>query len=195
MPEGLSYWTQLIGHSYLADQLHVTIFNTVVDHLDIVPSTFVTNPLAAWVAITLGSNALEDVLDVRPSFLVTTRHQRRSISSTLLTSGHSGTYESNALGGQVFRTAVGVREVRVTTINNDIASLDVWEKGLNEVVYRLACHDKEHHPTRLLELADKLLDGVGAFDGLACQSPQLALSFCLPRSSWGNSPLASFARK
>lgn len=46
----------------LANQLHVTVLNTVVDHLDVVASTLVTDPLAAGLAVRLGGNGLEDVL-------------------------------------------------------------------------------------------------------------------------------------
>ena len=48
----------------LADQLHVTVLDTVVDHLDVVASTLVTDPLAAGLAIGLGRDGLEDVLFV-----------------------------------------------------------------------------------------------------------------------------------
>ena len=48
--------------SHLAYQLHVTILDTIVDHLDIVASTLVTDPLAAGLSIRLGGNRLEYVL-------------------------------------------------------------------------------------------------------------------------------------
>jgi hypothetical protein len=63
------------GSAYLADQLHVTVLNTVVHHLDIVTSTLITNPFAAWLIVTLSSNALHDVLDIWPCLLVSTGHQ------------------------------------------------------------------------------------------------------------------------
>src|SRR5512142_3371577 len=69
----------------LADKLHITVLNTVVDHLDVVAGTFVTDPFTAGLAVTLGSDALEDVLDVRPCALVTARHQRRTVPGTFLT--------------------------------------------------------------------------------------------------------------
>jgi hypothetical protein len=61
----------LVGHAKstlhdivgLADQLHVTVLNTVVDHLDVVSSTLVADPLAAGLAVRLCGDRLEDVLD------------------------------------------------------------------------------------------------------------------------------------
>jgi uncharacterized protein (DUF2062 family) len=49
-------------HSYLADELHVTVFNTVVNHLDVMAGTFVTNPLTAGLAIGLGGDGLQNIL-------------------------------------------------------------------------------------------------------------------------------------
>lgn len=146
-------------------------------HLDVVTSTIITNPLTTWVsvvAIRLGSDALEDILDVWPGLLVSTGHQRGTISGTLLTTGNTGTDESNALIGQVLCAAVGIGEMRVTTIDDDVAFLAVGEEGLDEVVDRLSGHDQEHHTAGFLELADKLFDRVGTFDRLACRHSTLA---------------------
>lgn len=52
----------MIVSSHLADQLHVTVLNTVVDHLDVVTGTLVTNPLAAGLAVGLCGDGLEDIL-------------------------------------------------------------------------------------------------------------------------------------
>lgn len=96
---------------YLANQLHVTVFDTIVHHLDVVTGTFITDPLAASLAIALGRDALEDILDVWPSLLVSTGHDGGSISGTLLTSRNTGTDKSDALTCQVFRSAVGIGEM------------------------------------------------------------------------------------
>lgn len=153
--------------SYLADELHVTVLDTVVDHLDVVTSTLVTNPLAASLTVALGGDALEDVLDVRPGLLATTRHQRGAISGTLLTTGDTGADKSEALAGKVLGAAVGVGEVRVTTIDDDVALVKERQKLLDPLVNRLTGLDQKHDTTGRLELADKLLDGLGTNDGLA----------------------------
>lgn len=51
----------------LANHLHVTVFNSVVDHLDIVSRTSSTDPVAARFTVNLGSNGLEDGLEVGPT--------------------------------------------------------------------------------------------------------------------------------
>jgi hypothetical protein len=159
----------LESKTYLADELHVTVLNTVVNHLDVVTSTLVTDPLAAGLAVRLGRDALEDILDVRPGLGVTTGHDRGTVTGTLLTTGNTGTDEADTLGGEVLGTAVGIGVVRVTTVNDDITLLDATlvQEELNEVVNGLAGHDEHHHTAGLLELGAELLDGVSTNDRLA----------------------------
>jgi len=151
----------------LANQLHVTIFDTVVNHLDIVASTVTTNPVAARLAIGLGSNALEDVLDVRPGLFISTRHQRWTITGTFFTSRDTGADKADALLRQILGTAVAVWVMGVSTVNDDVALFDEGEHLLNEVVDRRTSHDQKHHTTRLLELGNELLNRMGSDNGFA----------------------------
>lgn len=50
----------------LADHLHVAVFDSVVDHLDVVTSASLADPVATGLAIDLGSNRLEDGLYMGP---------------------------------------------------------------------------------------------------------------------------------
>lgn len=138
-----------------------------MDHLDVVASTLVTNPLATSFAAALGRDALQDILDVWPSLLVTTGHDGGTVAGTLLTTGYTGTNESQALGVEVLSSAVGVGEVGVTTIDDDVALLEERQQLLDPVVNGLSGLDEEHDAAGALELADELLDGVSADDGLA----------------------------
>jgi hypothetical protein len=138
-----------------------------VNHLDVVASTFVTDPVTAGLTVALGGNALEDVLNVGPSGLVTTGHERGAVAGTLLTTGNTAADEVDALVGEVAGAAVGVGVVGVTTINDDIALLEEGEEGLDEVIDGLSGHDEKHNATRALELGAELLNGVGTDDGLA----------------------------
>jgi hypothetical protein len=155
--------------THLADQLHVTVLDSVVHHLDVVASALVTDPLTARFAVGFGRNALENVLDVGPGLLVTTGHDGRTITGTLLTSRDTGTDKADTLGGEVFGAAVGVWEVRVTTIDDDVSLLDaaLVEEQLNEVIDWLSGHDEQHHAAWFLELLHEFLDAVCAHDALA----------------------------
>lgn len=138
-----------------------------MNHLDVVTSTFVTDPLAAGLVVALGRDALENVLDVRPGSFVATRHNGGAVAGTLLTTGDTGTDEADALVGKVLCAAVGVGEVRVTTVNDDVALFEEGQEALDPLVDRVAGLDEQHDTAGRLELADKLLDGVGANNRLA----------------------------
>jgi len=131
-----------------------------VDHLDVVTSTLVTDPVTARLTVRLGSNALEDILDEWPSLFITTGHERRTIAGTFFTTRNTRPDESEALFSKVLGSAVAVRVVGVSTINDDIALLDERKQFLNEVVNSWASHDQEHDAAGPLELGDKLLDRV-----------------------------------
>ena len=158
------------GIAYLTDQLHVTVLNTVVNHLDVVASTLVTDPVTAGLAVTLGGNTLEDVLDVGPGGLVTTGHERGTVAGTLLTTRDTTADEADLLLGEVLSAAVAVGEVRVTTVDNDVTRLEEGQQRLNEVINGLASHHQEHDTAGALELGAELLDGVSTDDGLAWES-------------------------
>src|SRR4051812_43078986 len=132
------------GFAYLADELHVTVLDTVVDHLDVVASTLVANPLAACLAVALGSNGLEDVLDEGPCLLLTTRHERGAVAGTLLTTRHTGADEAETLGCEVLCPPVGVGEVRVAAVDDDVSALEEGEQGLDPIVNGLAGLDEKH---------------------------------------------------
>lgn len=151
----------------LANELHVTVLNTVVDHLDVVTGTLVTDPVTAWLVVALGGDALEDVLDWGPSSLVTTGHHGGTVAGTLLATGNTGADKVEALGLEVLGPPVGVGEVRVSTVNDDVSSLEQGQKGLDPVVDSLASLHEKHDTTGLLEGGDELLGGVGTDNGLA----------------------------
>jgi hypothetical protein len=133
-----------------------------VNHLNIVASTVITNPVTTWLTVRLGSDRLENILDVWPCLLVTTRHQRWTISGTLLTTRDTGTDEAEAFIREILCAAVGIGEMRVTTVNDDITFVAIWEELLNEVVNSWACHNEQHDLSGALELLAELLDGVSS---------------------------------
>ena len=138
-----------------------------MNHLDEVTSTLVTDPVAAGLTVRLGGDFLEDLLDVGPGGLITTGHDGRTVTGTLLTTGDTAADEADALALEVLGAAVAVGEVGVTTVNDDITLLKEGEEGLDEVIDGLAGHDEEHDTTRTLELGAELLDGVSTDNGLA----------------------------
>ena len=52
----------------------------------------------------------------------------------------------------------------VSTIDDNVARVAVWEQLLDKVVNGWASHNKQHHSSRLLQLLGELLDRVGPND-------------------------------
>jgi hypothetical protein len=133
-----------------------------VNHLDVVTGTGFTNPVTAGFVISLGSDRLENGLNVGPGSVGTTGHEGRTIASTFLTTRDTGADEKNTLLLKVFSAANGVREVRVTTVNDDITLLEVGKELLDEIVNGRTSLDKEHDLAWALKLGAKFLDGVSS---------------------------------
>jgi hypothetical protein len=73
-----------------SNQLHISVLDTVVNHLDEVSGTLLTDPIAARRSIlNLGRDLLEDLLDVRPGSSGTTGHDGGTQEGTILTTGNT----------------------------------------------------------------------------------------------------------
>ena len=154
----------------LGDELHISVLDTVVDHLDVVAGTSLTNPVAAWLTLSLSGGLLEDLLDVGPSGVGTTGHERRAVTGTLLTTRDTGADEEKALGLELLGAADRVGVVRVTTVDDDVALLEVGLELANEVVDGLTGLDEEDDTPGALEVGAELLNRVGTNDvGAWCE--------------------------
>src|SRR5438046_4494968 len=67
--------TSIIGRTNLADQLHITVFNTIVDHFDVMSCTFLADPVTTGLSICLSGDRLENLFNVRPGIGMSARHQ------------------------------------------------------------------------------------------------------------------------
>ena len=153
---------QVVG---LADELHVAVFDAVVDHLHVMARAVFAHPIAAGRAVLdLGGDLLEDVLHVRPGGGRAAGHDARAAAGAFFAAGNAGADVEQALGLDVFRAADGVLEEGVAAVDDDVAGFEVREEVLDELVHRLAGLDHEHDAAGLLEQADHFLDGVGADD-------------------------------
>jgi hypothetical protein len=110
----------------------------------------------------------EDLLDVRPCGIGTTGHEGRTVSGTLLTTRDTGTDKEETLGLELVGSSDRVGVVRVTTVNDDVALLEVGLELTDEVVDGLTGLDEEDDSPGLGELAAELLDRVGTNDVGSC---------------------------
>lgn len=137
---------------------------TVVNHLHVVPGTSLADPIAAWLALNLGSRLLEDLFDMRPCSGGTAGHEGRPETGTLFTTRDTTADEKETLGLELLGSADGVGVVRVTTVDDDVTGLEVRCELLDERVDGSTGLDEQDDFTRGLELGNELLDGVRALD-------------------------------
>lgn len=114
--------------------------------------------------LTFKGRRTEDLLDVGPSGGRAAGHERGTVTGTLLTTGHTGTNELEALGLELLASADRVRVVRVAAVDDNVALLEVRLELANKVVDSLAGLDEENDSAGLLELLAELLDRVSADD-------------------------------
>jgi hypothetical protein len=117
--------------AYLANQLHVTILDPVVDHLDVMSGTLLTDPVATGLTIGLCRDGLEDLFDVGPGVGMATGHQGGTITSSLFTPRNTRPNKQvstvnmvpegvGPLVSEVFAATIRVGEVGIATIDDDI---------------------------------------------------------------------------
>jgi hypothetical protein len=148
----------------LGDQLHVSVLDTVVNHLDVVTGSTLTDPITTGLTERLGSGLLEDFLDRGPSGGRTTGHQGRTVSGTLFTTGNTGSNKQETLGLEFLGPSDRIRVVRVSTVDDDVALFEERFELLDERVDGGSGLDEEDDLSGSLELFAELLDGVGADD-------------------------------
>ncbi|GCP78324.1 hypothetical protein BvCmsHHP019_00100 [Escherichia coli] len=131
---------QRIGFS---NQLHITVFDTVVNHLHIVACAIGTNIGNARFAIfSNGGDFGQDRRNQFIGFFLPTRHNRRTFQRSFFTAGNTGTNEVKAFGRKLTVTTDGILEEGITTINNDVTFIEVWLKGINSSIRACTCF---HH--------------------------------------------------
>lgn len=86
------------------------------------------------------------------------------VPSTLFATRNTRTNEQETFGLKLLGTADRIRVVRVSSIDDDIALLEVRDELLNEAVNSVTGLDEENDLARALELGHKVLDRVSAND-------------------------------
>ena len=148
-----------------ADELHVAVFDPVVDHLHVVTRTAQADPFAAGdigVGADLGADLLEDLFDVRPGIDIATGHDAGAFEGTLFAAGNPGTDEAEAFGFDFDDAAVRIGEVAVAAVDEDVARREQGVELAHQVVDGGAGLDHHHDLARGLERGDQIFEGMAA---------------------------------
>ena len=131
---------QRIGFS---NQLHITVFNTVVNHLHIVACAIGTNIGNAWLPVFSHCGDFgQDRRNQFIGFFLATRHNGRSFQRAFFTARNTSTDEVKAFCRKLTITTNSVLEEGVTTINDDVTFIEVRLKGINSSIRACTCF---HH--------------------------------------------------
>ena len=154
----------------LADNLHIGVLDTVVDHLHEVARTVGGNPCAAGCTVLgcLRCNLLEHGAEVLVGLCGTAGHHGGAPESALFAAGDANAYEVQALFSQGVLATDGVGEVGVTAVNNDVALIEHGGELLDHCVDGCARLDHNQDAAGRLEGVDEFLQGLGADEVAVC---------------------------
>ena len=145
-----------------ADDLHVGVFDAVVDHLDEVAGAVGADPGAAGLAVDVGGDLFQQRAEGVVGLLGAAGHDRGAVEGAFLAAGDADADEVQVLLGQRGFAAAGVLVVRVAGVDDDVARLQQRLELLDHGVDRLAGLDHDQHAARLLQRVNELLQGLRA---------------------------------
>ena len=141
----------------ISNELHIAVLDAVVHHLDEVPRAACADPGTAGRAVLgLSGDLGEDRLDAGPGFLSSAGHDGGAIERALFAARDTTADEVNAVTAQLCLAALGVLPVGVAPVDDDVASLEVGQQRLDDVVYGLARADHHHDLAWTLEGGDEV---------------------------------------
>jgi hypothetical protein len=146
-------------------KLHITIFDSVVNHLDVVSRSNRSDVSSAGFISDLCGTLGHDGSNEVPGRSGTTGHERRSVTGTLFSSRNSHTDKLQALLGEFLSTTDSVGVPFVTTINNDIILLQKGNKLSNGIIDGLSGLHQKDNFAGLGELFAKVGGSVGSNQG------------------------------
>ena len=154
-----------------ADELHVAVFDAVMDHFDVVSGAGFADPFAAGdivIGADFGADFLEHIFDVRPCFGVSAGHDAGAFESAFFAAGDAGADEAEAFCGELFVAAVGIDVVGVTAVDDDVAFGEERFELVDDGIDGGAGFDHDHDAAWGGEAVDEVLEGVVATDAIGC---------------------------
>ena len=142
------------------NELHVRVFDAVVDHLDEVAGTVLADMRDARFAFGDSRDGLEDRAEGLPGFLGAAGHEGRAVERAFLAAGHAAADEVKTASANLLLAADGVLEVGVATVDDDVARFHGVGELVDHRVGRGARLNHDDRGARTLERGDELFDGL-----------------------------------
>jgi hypothetical protein len=118
---------------------------------------------AARCAVDIGGDRFEDRLDgLVVGLTIAARHDARTVQRALLAARDAHSEEVDALLSQGGMPALRVTKVRVATVDQHVAGIEVWRDVVDDGIGRLTRLDHAHQHPRPAHRANPALDGLVA---------------------------------
>ena len=142
-----------------SDQLHISIFNPVMDHFYIVTGAIRTDISHTWCTVfrSFSRDFFQDIRYQLISFFLTTRHNRWPFQCALFSTGNTCTDKVDTRVSQLFIAANSILVESIPTVNQDITLIQVREQGLNSRICTRTSLNHQHNPTWLFNRVYKRL--------------------------------------
>ena len=141
------------------NELHIGVFDAVVDHLDVVAGTVGTDIGAARLTVRgFGGNGFINGLDFGVRFLIAAGHDGRAAASSRFPAGNAHAVEVDARFLAAFATALSIPEVGVAAVDDDISLIEAREELVDHAVDRRSGHDHEHDFARPFEGGQEFIE-------------------------------------
>uniref|UniRef100_A0A0A0KUU0 Uncharacterized protein n=1 Tax=Cucumis sativus TaxID=3659 RepID=A0A0A0KUU0_CUCSA len=140
----------------LRNELHITIFNTIMHHLNEIsgtPFTYVSNTRTI---INLSSYLLENILNIRISLKRSSRHQRGTMTSTIFTTRNPHPKIKNPSFRSLRNSTLSILIPLITTINDCITRLQVVRQGSNGLIDGQTSLNEDDNRSRTLNRENKI---------------------------------------
>lgn len=153
---------QVVG---LGDELHVGVFDAVVDHLDEVSGAVGADVGGAGFTVDLGADALEHRAEDGVRLRRAAGHDARPVEGALLAAGDARADEVQAAFAQRGLAAAGVGEVGVAAVDDHVAVLEERGELVDDGVGGSARLHHDHEAAGAGERGHELLGRLGRDEG------------------------------
>lgn len=140
--------------------MYVIVFDIVVYYFDVVISIFVINLFIVSFIIVFGSNVLEDVFDEGLGWFIIIGYDGGVVVGIFFIIGDIGIDEVEIFGGKVFCFLVGVGEMWVIVIDDDVISFEKGKEGFDLVIDSFVGLDEKYDVVGVFEFFNEFFGRV-----------------------------------
>ena len=141
------------------NELHIGVFDAVVNHLDVVAGTVGTDIGAAGLAVRrFGGNGFINGLDFGVRFFIAAGHDSRAAAGSRFPAGNTHAVEVNPRFLAAFAATPGIAKVGIAAVDDDVSLIEAREELVDHAVDRRSGHDHEHDFARPFEGGQEFIE-------------------------------------